>query len=176
MKATVIRFSLYSIVPLLLFLILPFAYASRNGMVDMDMHQSEIIGWVGIVLSQLLVVLALKHYRDKVKAGRLKYWEGVKLGTLIALTAGLIFGIVSFVMYEYVSPEFMDAYFAQYEEGIRNSGEPAEEIEAQLAQLAATPDWLMTSWMGGILMFGNVFPVGFFISLVASGFLYRKEE
>ncbi len=174
MKKTVLRYSLLAMIPLFLFLILPFIYASGQDLKDMDMSQSELIGWAGIVLSQALVILAIKQYRDKEKQGHLGYWQGVKLGTLIALISGLLFGIASFVLYEYVDPDFTAAYYQQYEDNIRNSGAEPAVIEAQLAQLDATPDWLMTSWMGGILMFGNVFPTGFIISLIASGFLYRK--
>ena len=83
MKKTVLRYSLLAMIPLFLFLILPFIYASGQDLKDMDMSQSELIGWAGIVLAQALVILGNKQKREKEKKGNRGDGEGEKLGTLI---------------------------------------------------------------------------------------------
>ncbi len=134
----------------------------------------EIVGYTTMILCLLAVFLGIRTYRDKHRNGIISFWQACKLGLYITFIASFCFGIYSYVLYEYITPDFLHEYYTYYEQQIRESGQPQEVIDEQLAELQAWGDLTYNTFFNGFIMFVTVFLIGTVISLVSAAVLKRR--
>ena len=126
----------------------------------------EVVGYTTMILSLLAVYFGIRHERERL--GGIGFRRGLGVGLQIALVAGVMFGIFTFALYEWVDPEFAERYQEQYIEHIQNSGASQERIDAELAKMESMKELLQSSLFQALLMFVTVFGLGLVIALFSA--------
>ena len=131
--------------------------------------------WVGYV-SYLIIIAGLvyttKQYRDDVLEGAITYGKALGYGTLVALFAGIISGVYSFIFYSYIDPEVINKILEMTEEQLVNKGMADEQIE----QAINMQKKFMTPAMMSLMAVPGTAFIGFIISLFTSIFLKKEVE
>ena len=119
------------------------------------------------VLAPYLVYIFQKKYRDGELGGIISYENALTYGILIYFFAAVILGVVSFIYYQYINPDFLPTEFYLSLEQFRMLNMPSHimdmmtQIGIPSPSLAAFRDVVYHSaW-------------GLLISLVSSGFVKK---
>ena len=133
--------------------------------------KSEIVGYSVMIISSIAVFFAVKEFRDQRNGGQLTFLQGIGIGTSVSAIAGLCFALYNWVYITWLQPGFLKEYQAYSEQQIRQSGQSAEVIEQQLAELAQFSA-LMDTGIGYLaVMFATVFFIGLLFTLVTAATL-----
>jgi len=126
---------------------------------------AEIVGYVGMIASLLIIVLAINvQFRDA--GAQVGIWPRMVLGLGVAFIAGIIFGFSNIVYTFWINPEFMDQYYDQMVANVVAQG--GEDIETKLAELEMQRASFVTPQMIFLVMAATVWTIGIVISIIAS--------
>ena len=131
-----------------------------------DPAVSQVIGYLAIIISLICVPLGIKYYRDKLNNGTISFSQGFKIGL------GICF-ITSFVVLCY-GILFFSIAGDDYEKW-RTKGLSESELNVLRARVAQMPEFMLTPWFQGFILFLIVFLIGFIISIV-SCFVMRRSK
>jgi len=131
---------------------------------------NKAAGWFSLVISIAILSWALINFRDKLNGGYLRYGQGVGLGTLTMIYAGVLSGIFTFVLYKYIDPSLTEQVVNQAMEEALAKGTPE-------AQLEMAEKWTRI-FVSPVAMFiwsimGSAF-IGAIISLILAA-IFKKE-
>ena len=128
------------------------------------------LNWLSIIFPITFIVLAMRDYRT-LNGGFMTYGEGVSLGTLTAVVAGLLSMIYNFVYTTFIDStiqdQIKDQLRAQYEE----RGLSDEQIDQALAMTEKIQTPGITFFLG-VLGAGLT---GLIISLIVAAFMRRNK-
>lgn len=173
MKNTVLKFGALAGSLLVVLMIVPtFFYDMKNTAMY---RLSEIIGYISMLLSLCVIFVGMRKYRAQ-SGDVMSFGKGLLVGTGIAVVAGIIFGIASAITYAYIHPEFMATYFEYSVNQVKQSGLPPEEIAAKIKEMEAQKAFFTNPWMGGVVMFFTVAPMGFVIAVISALLLRTKAD
>jgi hypothetical protein len=169
MKKTVLTFGLISgaISGAMMLVTIPF--------VDkIGFDKGEILGYITIVLSALLVFFGVRSYREKVAGGRLTFGRGFAVGILITLISSACYVGTWEILYFKFMPDFSDKYAAHMVEREKAAGASQQKIDEseqkakEFKQMYANPAYNIA------LTFMEVFPIGLVVATVSAGILRKK--
>lgn len=125
---------------------------------------TEIAGFASMIIALSTIYLGIRQYRDRVQAGNITFWQGVKVGMLITLIASAIY-VISWTIYYYLGPgqNMMDQYFQNQIDQLQSDG--------NLTKIQAMQDMKVNYRKPYILIaytFMEIFPVGLLITLIAA--------
>ena len=144
-----------------LFLVAVFSISFALGSIDITdedkFRQGEIIGYLGMIVSMVVVFLGVREVKRRAM-GKISFGTGVKHGTLIGVVAALIFGLYTIGLYEFFidMEEFFELYY--------------EEDYSDI------PAIYKSSVFQGFIMFATVFVIGFVVSLLSALFLKTSKS
>lgn len=128
-------------------------------------HGQEWLGYLIMFIVFSTIYVAIRKYRDQELGGVISFTKALLIGLGISSVAGVIYVAV----WEYYSSlsghEFIDTYVASMSESIRASGESAEEIARQIAELEAMGERYRNPLFRLPMTFLEVFPPGVLVSL-----------
>ena len=171
MSKTALKFGLIAGGILLLGIMLPVFILGIDSVINLG----EAFGYTVMVIAMIAVFLGIKAYRDKTLGGEITFGKAFGVGTYISAVAGFVFGLFSYAFYEFLFPDFTQKWMKYYEDKIRASGAPPEEIARQIAEFHSQADFWNNSFLQGLVMFFTVFVIGLVIALISSAILKRKK-
>lgn len=130
-------------------------------------ESSQLIGYLSIIISLFCIPLGIKYYRDKLNSGELTFREGFKIGLGITTITSIImffYGILFFVI--------EGDHFKEWQE----SGLTPSELEQLKIQISNTPDFIMTPWFQGFILFLTIFIIGMIMNLFSSIILKKVQH
>ena len=140
--------------------------APRNG---------ALYGYSLMILALTAVFLGIKHYRDKVLGGVIKFVPALLVGLGISAVASLIYTIGWEVALRYTGFD-MPAEMARMQLGAAHaSGASTAELERLAADAAAFAKTYANPLYRLPITFAEMFPVGVLISLVSAGLLRNSR-
>ena len=169
MKSTLFRYSLYSVLVLLVSGITQFFLFPKC-----NFEVQEVIGYLTILLSMVFVFFGIRHYRNHVNGGLLSFGQGLKMGTLIILVPSVFFGLFDIFYSKVLNPDWQKDYLAYYTEKFRKTT-PPDQLQAKLDSLHSQMEMFSNPVMEFLLMFATVFIVGFIVTIISSLTLMRKK-
>ncbi len=150
------------------------ALVSIAGLVIMyvaNMDKSWALSIVSSVLSILIFVYGIKAYKHA-NANVLSLGQAIKVGLAIAVIAGVISALYSYVHYEFVYPEFIDMQretaYNQMMEANPNMSEEQVEQALGISNIFMNSTFFSLSAVLGSLIFGLI------VSLIA-GLIMKTE-
>lgn len=173
MKNAVIKYGLYGVAVLLGINII--FWALMGPAEPENFKIGEIVGYSTIVLSLLFIFFGIRHYRDEVNQGKIKFWRAFLLGLGIAALPALGFAIYNYVYIEILDPAFMEKYWSYSMEKAKTSM-TASDYLAHVEKMEESKDFFMNTFFQSLLMFFTVFLIGVVLSLISAFILKRNVE
>lgn len=129
---------------------------------------SELIGYTTMVLSLVAIFFGIRHYKHEQSDGILTLKTAIVVGLQITLVASFFFGVYSYVLMEFITPEFLDSYYGYYVDTIKNSQATEAVKQAQLNEMKEMEWFIFNTFLQSLLMFVTVFLIGGVITLISS--------
>lgn len=134
----------------------------------------EIFGYVGILLSMVVVFLGVRAYRDQEAGGRLSFGSGFKVGILITIISCVCYVLAWKAISNTLMSDFMDQFMKQSLDQMKNSGASAAEIAKKTAEMEHYKALYKNPLTEFALIFLEPFPVGFLVTLASAAILRKK--
>ena len=131
--------------------------------------------WSGTLISSALfigiIVLGIKGFKSE-NNGYLSWGEGVKIGIGIAVIAGLINVIYSYIFMNFIEPDFMNQMMEVQNQAFIDQGMTEEQIEMsnEMSEKFQSPGIMAAM---GIIMYAIV---GFIVSAIGAAIMKKSEE
>lgn len=131
---------------------------------------SEIMGYVGIIVGSLIIYLAIADYFQADRA-HIGLWPRVKLGLGVAFIAGVIVGLYNIIYVEFIDPTFMQGYleFSISQLPVQSGAEFDKHV-AELTEAMKSFDGIAVNFF---LMASIVWMMGIPISII-SALLHKR--
>ncbi|MEM7298732.1 MAG: DUF4199 domain-containing protein [Bacteroidota bacterium] len=126
---------------------------------------SQLVGYFSIIISLMCVPLGIRYFRDTLNGGNISFAKAMKVGlgiTGVFTTVSFVYGILFFV---FAGDDF---------ETWRKEGMTQQELEQLEAQMAQTPDFMLSPLFQGLLFVVTVFLIGLIIDVISSLVLKRS--
>ena len=130
--------------------------------------------WMMAVLNVLVTIAifiyAIKEYKKK-NSGFLSIKEALKVGLAVAVVAGLIAGIYTYIHYTYIYPEFSGMIYDQavIQMSEQQISEAQQEQALGITAFTTSPFFFATMTLVSSLFYG------FLISLIAGAIMKQKR-
>ena len=170
MKNIAIKYGFIGSIVMMLGVMLPFWIYG----VEMELGAGEVYGYASMILSLSAIYFGIQQYKSEL-GGELTFKEAFLFGTFVNFIAALAFGLFSFVLYQWIMPDFLQTYLDYSIQSIQNDANLSQEqIENELKYINEGKDLWLSPAFGGLLMFGTVFPIGIVMTSVFSFVLKSK--
>jgi hypothetical protein len=142
---------------------------------DTAPDNGALYGYLTMLVALTAVFLGVKHYRDKVLGGAIRFLPALLIGLSISAVASLVYAIGWEISLALTGFDFPSAYLREMVEAARARGASAAEVERitreaeAFARLYANPLYRVP------ITFVEMFPIGAVIALVAAGLLRNSR-
>jgi hypothetical protein len=134
-----------------------------------------VYGYLTMIVALTAVFLGVKHYRDKVLGGVIRFVPALLIGLGISAVASLFYAIGWEISLAYGSFDFADSYTKMLVEAERAKGASPEELQKVLDEAAAFKRMYANPLYRVPITFIEMFPVGVLISLISAGLLRNSR-
>ena len=142
-----------------------------------NQHLSVWLGYIGLFVSMILLVLGILHKRNKEQGGKITFGQAFRTGATITLAAGILFFFMNWAFFEIRGDAWLKKYYAHQVELIRSGAPSPEAAGSRLQQFEE--EWKQSgeryknsAFQAGVVFFTLV-PAGFVVSLVGAWLLKR---
>ena len=142
---------------------------------DTAPDNSALYGYLTMIVALTAVFLGVKHYRDKVLGGAVRFVPALLVGLAISAVASVIYAVGWEISLALTGFDFPGAYMREMVEAARANGASAAEIERitqqaeRFARLYANPLYRLP------ITFVEMFPVGAVIALISAALLRNSR-
>ncbi len=151
------------------------------GMLTFDVNSGQmpengaLIGYATILVALTGVFLGVKHYRDKVKGGVIKFVPALGVGLGISAVASLGWVVAWEISLAMTKFDFVAAYYGAMIEQAQADGATAEKI----AQMRTEQEGFASMYSNPVIRMGitfvEMFPIGVVISLISAALLRNSR-
>jgi hypothetical protein len=135
---------------------------------------AALYGYSAILLSLTMVFVGIKHYRDKVLGGVIRFLPAVGVGLGISAVASL-FWVVGWEITLATGFDFASAYLDSVVAAAEARGAPAAEIEQIRAETAEFLGLYANPLFRMAVTFVEMFPIGVLSSLLSAALLRNSR-
>ncbi len=167
MAKVIIRHGLMASIVLISIFLLSFLLMSDHKMM-------EVVGYTAMFLSMGFIFFGIRKYRDEELGGKISFVQALTVGLLIALIPSILFGLFDTIYTFYINPTFMDPYFEEMVQQVKDNF-TGEELEAKLAELKASKEAFFNPLMIFVVMGLTVFLIGAIETIIFSIMLTRNN-
>lgn len=144
-------------------------------MTERVMRNSELIGYVTMIVALSLIFIGIKSYRDEHLGGSISFGKAFKLGILITLVASFIYVLGWMFLSEVMAPDFMERHSEFTLNSMKEKGASDEEILKIREKMESYTELYKNPLMKAGITFMEVFPIGLLISLI-SGLILKRNQ
>jgi Protein of unknown function (DUF4199) len=134
-----------------------------------------LYGYLTMIVGLTAVFLGVKHYRDKVLGGAIKFGPALLVGLGISAVASLLYVIAWELTLALSELDFADSYATAMVEAARAKGASPAELEKAVADAADFVEAYRNPLYRIPITFVEMFPVGVLISLISAGLLRNSR-
>ena len=134
-----------------------------------------LIGYLTMIVALTAVFLGVKHYRDKVLGGVIKFVPALLVGLGISAVASVIYVIGWEISLAYSGFDFAGGYTKTLVEAARAKGASPEELQKVMADAESFKKMYANPLYRMPITFIEMFPVGVLISLISAGLLRNSR-
>lgn len=139
-----------------------------------DWENGEMIGYTTMVIALSTIFFGVKTYRDKHLGGSINFGKAFLVGLYITLIASTMYVASWMIMSANMEQDFMASYAEHMKVKMEQSGTPAVEIEAQMAEMREFGELYKNPIVKVGFTYVEILPVGLLISLICAGLLKRR--
>jgi hypothetical protein len=151
------------------------------GMLTFDVNSGEmpengaLVGYATILVALTGVFLGVKHYRDKVKGGVIKFLPALGVGLGISAVASLGWVIAWEISLAITKFDFVAAYYGAMIEQAQADGADAAKIAQMQADQAGFASMYSNPVIRVGITFVEMFPIGVVISVISAALLRNSR-
>jgi hypothetical protein len=180
MTRTILIFGLIAGVIASSFMAVSMIWVSNHSTAEVagDMDMGMYIGFASMIVAFSFIFVAIKTYRDKYQGGTITFWQGCKIGLMIALIGSTMYVITWAFIYKYVMPDFMVNYANAALEAAKTAGKSEAEIAALTTEMADMSEIYKTPIGFTLFTYMEILPVGILVTLLSTTILWftRKKH
>lgn len=180
MKRTILVFGLIAGFIASTFMAASMVWVSNHSTTEVadGMDYGMFIGYASMLVAFSFIFVAIKTYRDKHQGGTITFWQGCKIGLMIALIGSTMYVITWAFVYKYILPDFMTNYLNAAIEAAKSSGKSEAEIAALVKETAGLAEFYSTPLGFTLYTYVEILPVGILVTLISSLILWltRKKQ
>ncbi len=149
-----------------------------NTEVAADMDYGMFIGYASMLVAFSFIFVAIKTYRDKYQGGTITFWQGCKIGLMIALIGSTMYVVTWAFIYNYVLPDFMVNYTDAAIMAAKTAGQSEAEIAALTTEMAGYTEMYSSPIGFTLFTYMEILPVGILVTLLSTTILWftRKKQ
>jgi len=133
--------------------------------------QSQIAGYLIMLLALSLVFFGVKRLRDREFGGVIRFMPALLAGLGISAVASVIYVIGWEITLALTDFAFIDSYSSAAVEAARAKGASPDEIEAVIAKMSEFRRQYLNPYLRLPITFIEIFPVGVLVSLISAALL-----
>ena len=137
-------------------------------------ENAALYGYLSMLLAFTMVFVGIKHYRDKVLGGVIRFLPALGVGLGISAVASL-FWVVGWEITLATGFDFAGAYSESVVGAAEARGAPAAEVERIRADAAAFLSMYENPLFRLPITFIEMFPIGVLISLISAALLRNRR-
>jgi hypothetical protein len=137
-------------------------------------ENAALYGYLSMLLAFTMVFVGIKHYRDKVLGGVIRFLPALGVGLGISAVASL-FWVVGWEITLATGFDFAGAYSESVVSAARARGAPAAELESLRAEAAEFLSRYENPLFRLPITFIEMFPIGLLISLISAALLRNSR-
>ena len=137
-------------------------------------ENAALYGYLSMLLAFTMVFVGIKHYRDKVLGGVIRFVPALGVGLGISAVASL-FWVVGWEITLATGFDFGSAYSDSVVEAARARGAPPAELEAIRAEAADFLRLYANPLFRLPITFVEMFPIGVLISVISAALLRNSR-
>jgi hypothetical protein len=138
-------------------------------------ENGAIIGYATMLVALTGVFLGVKHYRDKVLGGVIKFLPALGMGLAISAVASLGWVVAWEISLAVTKFDFAAVYYDAMIEQARAAGKPAEEIAKLTQEGQDFAAMYSNPLIRMAITFVEMFPLGVVISLISAALLRNSR-
>ncbi len=132
------------------------------------------LGYVTMLVALSAVFLGIRHNRDVVRGGVIRFWPAFGLGLAISFIAGVFYVWAWELAQATVVHDFAGSYAATAIDNAKAGGADAAAVAKLTAQMEAFKVQYANPLFRLPMTFAEIFPVGVLVSLVSAAVLRRR--
>ena len=152
----------------------PMVYATLTLTEDTVPENAAVYGYLSMLLAFTMVFVGIKHYRDKVLGGVIRFLPALGVGLGISAVASL-FWVLGWEFTLASGFDFGSAYMDSVVAAAQARGAPAAEIEQIRAETAEFLSRYANPLFRLPITFVEMFPIGALISLISAAMLRNSR-
>jgi uncharacterized membrane-anchored protein len=142
-----------------------------------DIRFDSGIGYLSYLVLIGGLFISIKAYRDQFNEGFVSYGRAVGYGVLVALLAGVISSVFTFVLYEFIDQNLIDKLLLESENKMIESGLDGEQLDIamEMNKKVITPGFLTVMGILGQTFMGLVFSLVLAVFLKKEGNTFEQD-
>ena len=140
-----------------------------------ELAESLLLGYSIMIVALTAVFLGIKHYRDKVLGGVVRFLPALGVGLGISAVASILYVIAWEISSAYSSFDFVAYYKAYMVDAVQAKGGSPAEVTQAVANADAFEKMYRNPLYRVPMVFVEMFPVGVLISLISAGILRNSR-
>jgi len=138
----------------------------------LDQNLNQVLGYGGILISLILLVLGMRSFRDSIRDGVLPFGTAFGFGIVAIVVSGVIGTIYGYIMWTVIDPDIITKMMELQTEKMLERGLPEEAIEQAIGITSKfmKPGVMAAMGLGSSLFFGAI------LSLIVAAFMKRDES
>jgi hypothetical protein len=134
-----------------------------------------VYGYLTMIVALTAVFLGIKHYRDKVLGGAIKFGPALLVGLGISAVASIMYVIAWEISLAFSGFDFVASYSKSTLEAARARGASPAELQKVVADLESFARMYANPLYRAAITFIEMFPVGVLISLISAALLRNSR-
>ena len=136
-----------------------------------DHFQSELFGYLVMLIALSLIFVGVKRYRDIECGGVIRFGRAFLVGAAIAVVAGLIYVVGWEAYLAFSDRDFMAEYTAAILERMRADGAGAAALAAKAEEMRQLAEMYRSPLFRIPITLIEILPVGLLVALVSAALL-----
>ncbi|MCD6017481.1 MAG: hypothetical protein K0S53_602 [Bacteroidetes bacterium] len=141
-----------------------------------EFEGSMLVGYTSMLVAFSFIFVAIKNYRDKYNNGVVTFGKAFQIGLYISLIASSFYVATWMMEYNFMMPDFMDAYSQKMIEQVRKSGATEQQVNDQIASMAGYSEMYKNPFFFILITYSEILPIGLVVSLISALILKKKEN
>lgn len=141
---------------------------------SLNLMMNQGLAYLGYLIMIVVVVLAIKNFKDKHGNGYLSFGQGFQTGLFVVLIASVISAIYTWLFFAYFDPEMVQKMIEMAEEKMLESQPdmPQEQLDTAMK---FTKMFMSPAWMA---IWGTIWNIviGIIISLIVSAIMKKEDK
>ncbi len=137
----------------------------------LDQNLNQTMGYLGIVITIVVLILAVRSFRDNIRGGILPFGPAFQFGFVVILVSSVIGIIYAYILWTVIDPDIIGKMKDMQMEKMLEQGIPEEALDRamEISSKFMTP--LMMTIMG---LFSSIL-MGTIVALIIAAIFKKKE-